>query len=736
MALALALTPLLFRSLGTPPAAVDGSHSARAGDALTRALPLLGREQMILVFAAAHLPATDPLYLRAVDGGYMALRRQPGITSVLPLPLSGGGAKAVSTSPYTFRALPYRSDKNVYAIVGASGSDRDRLRRFPAQRAAIEKTTRRLSHGQVSAHLVGTTALSHDVREIEIADVRKIEAVAVLLALLVLVLGLGTVGAAVVPLVMAGAAIIVTLGIFAILAQVTAFDTFLLTVVGVVGLGVGIDYSLLVVSRYREELSRGRGCEDAAGLAVDAAGRTVCYCAALAAVSAVSMLVVRVAIFREFAVGALVVIVVAMGAAITLLPAVLVSWTPWLDRGMLPWRRRSYEAALSDEGIWARWARHLMRRPWPYLVVVGVLLIICAAPTVSLRLNADIQRETIAQATSGQGLAVLERDSFAGAAGTITVLVMRPARTPLPDVTALAGALSRDPQVAAVGSVAGRDVTVVAAVPREAPDSPRTADLVRRIRGHIVPDTAPVGHEVLVGGTSALLVDGHHEFVTKLWLMIGLILAASFVLLTVILRSLLLPLKAIAMNLLAIGTGYGLLVAVQHGPGGKVLGSPGVVQAYLPLLMFAFLFGLSMDYEIFLVRRIQEIYRATGDNTHSVAAGLQRTARPIFLAAAVMVVVFSGLLTSNVLEVRQFGFGLMVAFAVDATLVRLLLVPAAMQILGRWNWWLPNFGRKHDHRPRPGTAVRSGESGGHGVSEPGTGAGRRPGGAVGARGRE
>ncbi|MEV0408352.1 efflux RND transporter permease subunit [Actinoallomurus sp. NPDC050550] len=736
VAFALALSPVLLGSLGTPPLTVEGSASARAEAALARGVPLLGREQMIGVFHSAGLTAADPLYQHAVEGGYRALQRQPGITSVIPLPRPGGApAGAVPAGPYRPGALPYRSPDNLYAFVGVTGSERDRLRRFPAQRAALEQATQRLSRGRVSAYLVGTTALGYDVRNIEVADVRQIEGVAVPLALIVLVVGLGGLGAAVVPLIMAAVAIVVTLGVFAVVGRVAGFDAFLLTVVGVVGLGVGVDYSLLVVSRYREELGRGLTREHAAGVAVATAGRTVSYSAAVAAVAALSLLLVRVAIFREFAFGAFVVIVVAMGAALSLLPAFLVWWTPWLDRGMVPWRRRSYEAVLSDEGVWARWARQLMRHPWPYLIGAGVLLVGCAAPASALRPYPDIQRQTLARTSSGRGLAVLEGDFFGGAPGTITVLVARRPRTLPPKVTALTGALSADPQVAAVISITGRDVTVLGAVPREGPDSPRTADLVRRIRTQIVPAAAPVGHRVLVGGPSALLVDAHHEFTTRLWWLIGLILTASLVLLTLMLGSLLLPFKAVAMNLVAVGAGYGLLAVCQHILPGGVLGSAGAVQFYLPLLVFAFLFGLSMDYEIFLVRRIQEIYRATGDNTHAVAAGLQRTARPIFLAAAIMVAVFAALFTSRILEIRQFGFVLMVAFAVEATLIRLLLVPAAMRILGRWNWWLPSLRRKHVHRSRPGAAPGAGEPGGHPVPDPGAGSGDRPGGAAGARGR-
>lgn len=691
----LLMLPFLVRSIGSPSLGVVGSESDRAENALARGLPTLGREQMMLVFHSEKLAMTDPAYHSAVRTATLALLRQPGVTGIMPLPPPAAGHTAVRRAG-TFQGLPYQDGRNSYAFVGIKGTDLELQDRFPGQRSAVQQAVRDASGGQISAYLVSRTSINYDLRQIEIADLRIVEAIAVVLAFLVLLVGLGSAGAAAVPLVMAGVTILVTLGIFGLVGQVVRFDAFLLTVISVVGLGVGIDYSLLVVSRYREELSLGARREDAAGRALATAGRTVCYSGLIAIVAASCLALVRISIFREFAVGAVLIVLVAMAAAFTLLPAVLVSCTPWLDRGRLPWRRDPYEADLSDEGTWARWAQRLMRRPWPYLVGVGVLLLVCAAPAMHLHLKSDIQRQSLAGTNSIEGLSLLDHDSFGGAAGTVAILIQRPRGTPVPDLTRLTSALRADPQVVSVTSVSGPGVTLVAAVPRATVDAKATTGLVRRIRGDIVPRAAPRGHTVLVGGGSAILVDGMDELVTKTRWAFAVILVVSFLLLLAIFRSLLLPLKAIAMNLLAVGTAYGLLILVfQYGLGERLFGftNTGSIQVYLPLLIFAFLFGLSMDYEVFLIRRIQESYLATGDNTWAVAVGLQRTARPIFLAAAVMVAAFTGLLFSRILELKQFGFALIVAFAVDATLIRLVLVPCLMKILGRWNWWLPGAAR-------------------------------------------
>ncbi|MGI5225354.1 MMPL family transporter [Actinoallomurus sp. CA-142502] len=716
---ALALLPSLLHSLGSPPLSVRGAESARTTKALQRDMPVLGTEQLLLVFHSDRLTAGEPIYRSTVDGTQETLMRQPGVIITKAFPAAGGDVSAPHPiGLFEVRGLSYRDPHNSYVFVSTYGDDRERLARYPAQRAAVERAARQASGGRVSAFLVGETPANADVRTLEISSVRVVEGVAIVLSFLVLWIGLGALGAAALTLVLSAATILTALGVIRVLDQVTTFDVFVLTAVSVVGLGIGIDYALLIVSRFREEVAAapaarrgGADCARAAGIAVATAGRTVVYSALIVAAAAASLFIVKVSIFAELALATLIVIVVALAGSVTLLPAALSVRPGLLDAGTLPWRRgRPYEATFSDDGRWARWAGHLMRRPWPYLIVITALLLLCAAPALRLRLGADLQRSALSRTPTGTGIAVLEADSFAGAEGTLIVDVRRPPGGPAPDVTRLAAALERDRQVDAVAVGGTRFASVLLVVPREAPDSPRTAALVRRVRGEIAPANVPRSSSVLVGGVSALLVDAHDELVRKLWWVLALVLVSTLLIFAALMRSVLIPLKAVIMNLLTCGSTLGLLVVTfQFGMGERVLGfhGDGIIQVYLPLLLFAIVFGLSTDYEVFLVRRIQEIHRRTGDNTASVAAGVQRTARPIFVAAAVLVAVCVALLPSPVVELKEFGFALLVAIVIDATIVRLVLVPALMRVLGRWNWWWPRPPRtaRPDRPPVPPRTV-------------------------------
>ncbi|QIS13600.1 MMPL family transporter [Nocardia arthritidis] len=689
----LILLPFLLARMGPPPLLVYGSESARTNDAVARSLPFLGNEQFLLVFRSQSMTADDPVYRQTVRTALEALARQPGVTGALTLPdpTKSPGAPT-SNAVYSANGFPYRDPHNMYGVVGVVGNEWELARRFPAQRAAAEQAVAQTAGDVVHVYLVGRSPIYHDLRRVELDEARRVEAVSTVLAVVVLAVGLGVLGTAVVSLTMAGATIAVTLGAFALLGRVMHCDILLLTLVSVVGLGVSIDYSLLVVNRYREELNRGADRIHAAGVAVATAGATVYFAGLVVVASVLGLALIRIPAIDEFIVGMASVIVVALVAVLTLLPVLLVLCTPLLERGVVPGRRGS-SLVLSDEGVWARWARRLMRRPWPILIGVALFLIACAAPTLDMRLGVDIQRATLARTLSGQGMTVFEHDSFGGATGVTTVLVRGPADAQSARADALVQALRADPDVTSVITIGGRDATAILAIPHTAVDSPRTFDLIHRIRGEIVPHTAMPGTSALVGGTAAILVDGLDEISAKTLPVIAVVLGISFVLLIAAFGSLVLPLKAIVLNLLTLAATYGLVVAVfQWGGGAAILGftSSGMIQAYLPLVIFVIVFGLSLDYEMFLVGRMKEIYRRTGDNTGAVAVGLQRTARPIVLAAAVIVVAASGLLTSNIPELKQSGFALMAAILIDVTLIRLILVPVAMQVLGRWNWWLPH----------------------------------------------
>ncbi len=690
-ALGLLLLPLLLSSLSSPPYQVSGSESERAGVELQRAFPALGAESTLLVLRSELLTVRDPSYEAAIRAASAAVQVQPGVTSVLPLP-PAAGPESATPLPQVLgpMAALYSDQRTAYAVVNVAGTTRQRQDLAPAQRRAADDAARAASGGAVSAYLVGMPSLGHDLQRIELNDLVRVEVIAIPLALLVLLFGLRSPVAALLPVAVAGAGVLVALGLLAWLSPVFGSDGMLLIGVAAVGIAVGTDYALFVVSRYREELTGGATAEQAAGKALATSGRTVLYSGLVVIVAAAPMLAVRWAAYTQLIIGVVIVIVAEVAATLILLPAALVLLTRYLE--WRPFAKRPTRAS-SAEGAWARWSRHLMRHPWPYLLGVISALIMVAVPATGLRIGIDLEREALRSTPSATGLEILEREPIRGLTGMVSLLIKRPAGETVPHIEPLMTALRADPLVAVVTTIDnGRDATVVVAVPRVGADSPQLVDLVHRIRGEILRRAGPAGHSVLVGGPGPSVVDIIDECVGKLWWVIGAVLALLFGLLVIVFRSLLLPLKAIAMNVLVIAAVLGLLVLVfQHGAGEGVLGftSPGLIWAQVPLILFAVLFAVSLDYELFLVRRIQEEYLVCGDNTAAVAAGVQRTAQPIVLAAVIMATVFGSLLAANLVGIKEFGFAACAAIVLDATVVRLALVPALMQVFGRWNWWLP-----------------------------------------------
>ena len=673
----LLLLPHLLGSLDPAGYGVDDSESARAQAAVIRSGPQT--EEMLLVFHSERLPATDASYRATVKAVLSTLRTQPGVRSVQPLPLAQDPAAASALR------WPYRDPRNAYALVAAVGDDRARQARVPTQRSAIEMTASRTSGGRVAAFLIGPTPTTVELEGIDLQDAHRAQTITFALVLITLLIGLGTLASAALPLLVTLASVAVALGIFALVSGNARFDVFLVTTTAVFGLSTGVDYTLVLVARFREELAAGARPETAAGRAVSTAGGTVLL-SGLAVITSVGFLaIVRSTIFREMAAAIIIVVTISVTAAVTLLPAVLACSRRWLEWGPRLGRR----GAVDDAGVWARWARHLSGRPWPYLIGAAVLLGAAAEPALGLRTGLVVDRQALSQTASGDGLAVVEGDSFAGALGPVLVAVQWPSRAVRLNAAPLLTALRADAEVARATAVDnGRDLTVVTVVPRVAPDSPAALSLVSRIRGSIAPRAVPDGYRVLVGGGSAIIVDYQAELAAKLPWIVALMLATSFLTLLIALRSLLLPVKAILMTLLGVGASLGLLVVVfQNGWLGG--GGRRVILAYMPALLFTILFGLSMDYEIFLVRRMQEVYRRTHDDLHAVADGLQRTAGLVTTAAAVMVLGFAPLLIGRSQQIRQLGFAVAAAIVIDASVIRLVLVPALMRVLGRWNWWLP-----------------------------------------------
>ncbi|MCE6998291.1 MMPL family transporter [Saccharothrix sp. S26] len=652
-----ALLPSLVDAVAPVSISAAGTESDHAGELITEKFPRLGDEQFMLAFDSPEWPAADPRYQRVVQEAARAVTARPEVGSVVGLPV-------------TDRQDPRHS----YLAIGVAGDDRERQRLSRELSAVARQAVDRAGGGHVTVGVVGVTPVLDEMVRGETSALWRIEVVAVPLAAAVLVVGLGTVGAAAVPLLVAGAGVLVGLGALALLGLVTAVDVTMLVAMTTVGFGLGLDYSVLILLRYRRARARGATPHDAAVESVATAGVTVAWCALAIAVAASVLFSIEVTAVRTCAAGALLATAAALAAALTLPPAVL----PRLDRLLGRGRVRPQRAA----GLgWERWARHLMRHPWRYAVGSGLVLVVMAVPLLGIQFGLRLDRDLLAHSSTGQGAARMEGDELAN---TVALALPHDPQAGPADVYALMSALRDDPRVSAVVPLDnGRDLTVLMVGQRDPIDSPAAARLVRDIRENLGPRLLPEGQKLYATGPSAIITDLTAAIAGRFGHVVALVLACSFVLLLLVFRSLLIPLKAIAMNLLALGAAFGLLALVTDHVGG------GLVNALLPVAIFTVVFGLSMDYEVFLVHRMAEHYRATGDNEAAVAHGLRHTAQPITLAAAVMVVALLGLCFTPRPDLRQVGFTAIAAIVLDATVIRLVLVPALMRLFGHRNWWLP-----------------------------------------------
>jgi len=566
------------------------------------------------------------------------------------------------------------------------------------------------------AYVTGAAAIQDELDPIFSHDLAKGESIALPIALLVLVAVFGLSWAVTIPFLFAGATITGTLGIVYIVAHELTMATYVTNLVQLIGLGIAIDYSLLIVYRFREELARDGSTDDAIVRTMQTAGRAVIFSGLTVAIGLALLLFMPLPFMRSMGVGGFLIPLVSIAAAATLQPALLAVYG---RRGVkrvqvaafLRERLRLPIPVLAgttdpDRGWWARLARSIMRRPLAYLVIGVALLVTAAIPVFALQLTPGSVDGIPRYPQAVQGFDLLAKAVGPGVVAPSQVLVDSGAggNVRAPETQAAIGrfvhALERNPEVAAVFyepggrfiDPSGRYAQIIVAGRHEYGQEP-SQTLVRRLRSDIVPAAEwPGGVTVRAGGGPPQGVDFLHRSYTVFpWLVLG-VLVLTFLLLMRLFRSLLLPLKAVLLNLLSVAAAYGVLVIVfRWGVGEKVgLYQYSQIEGWIPIFLFAMLFGLSMDYEVFMVTRMREVWDERKDNVQAVAEGLQRTGRIVTAAAIVMVAAFSGFVAGRVLGLQEFGIGLAVAILVDATLVRVLLVPSMMAILGRWNWWLPD----------------------------------------------
>jgi putative drug exporter of the RND superfamily len=558
--------------------------------------------------------------------------------------------------------------------------------------------------GGVHSYVTGQAAIQHDLDPIFDEDLRKGEfQIAIPIALLVLLLVFGLSWSVTIPLLFAACTIEGTLGLVYLFAHHVTMATYVTNLVQLIGLGIAIDYSLLIVYRFREELARGGSTEDAVVRTMATAGRAVVFSGATVAIGLALLLFMPSPFMRSMGIGGFLIPLVSIAAAVTLQPALLSLYGRRGTKRVRVWR---FGEEGGRRGFWERLSAAIMRRPLAFLAAGAVLLVASALPVFALALTPGSAKGIPQHPQAVHGFTILRDAVGAGALSPTQIIVDtgRDGGAALADtqrsIAALAGRVRRDPEVAFVRyrpgrpfvDPSGRYAQVVVAGKHEYGEGP-AQDFVRRLRGEIIPAVSwPAGVMVLAGGGPPQGVDFiDRSYDVFPWLVVG-VLVLTYLLLMRAFRSLLLPLKAVILNLLSVGAAYGLLVVVfKWGVGNDVLGlyEFSQIEAWIPIFLFAMLFGLSMDYEVFLVTRMREAWDETHDNVRAVGLGLERTGRIVSAAAIIMVAAFSGFVAGRIVGLQEFGLGLAVAILFDATIVRILLVPSLMALFGRWNWWLP-----------------------------------------------
>jgi RND superfamily putative drug exporter len=518
------------------------------------------------------------------------------------------------------------------------------------------------------------------------------ELIGLLVAALILFIAFGSVIATALPLGTAVLGLAIGVSSMPLIANVIDIPSWAPILGAMVGLGVGIDYALFIVTRHRDYLARGVPVEESVGSALATAGKPVVVAGGIVVVAILGLAVAGVPFMTAGGIAISVVVLVMVGVSVTLLPAFLGLAGHRINRRTHRPGRGSVEPPVSLG--WSRWIRHVTRNPWPYAGGVTVLLLALAAPVLALRAGIPDDGALPAGRTERQAFDLLAQGFGPGSNGPVVVAVDMAGDPTVIDP--LVEALSADPGIAAVGApevYADAGVAVVMAIPTTGPQDAATHETVERLRADVLPSVlAGSPAQAHVGGQTANFADVGARVNERLPVLIAAVLAMSFVLLMLVFRSVLVPLKAVALNLLSIGAAYGVMVMVfQWGWAGGLIGLESTVPivSFIPMFMFAILFGLSMDYEVFLLSRVREEYVATRDNQTSIVNGIASTGRVITSAALIMISVFLAFVLGEDAATKMFGLGLATAIFVDATLVRMVLVPATMTLLGDANWWIP-----------------------------------------------
>ncbi len=669
--------------------AVVTAASQAAGSAYHNDFSLPGTEsQQALDTLKKHAPGQAGATVQIVmadPGGMRAPDTQERVTAMLG---QVGGLPHVAGvhSPYAGPAAISRDGTIAYATVTLDGQEQD----IPgADVRTIIHTAQSAAGDGLRVELGGDA-----VQGAEQDSGGAAEGAGLLAALVVLVLLFGSLLAASLPIVIAVFAVGSAVGLVVLASHAATVAEYTVPLMILVGLGVGIDYALLLFSRYRGELLRGADRPQAVRTALDTAGRTVLFAGCTVIIALLGLVALGLGSLQGVAVAVAVTVLVTMLGALTLLPALLAIMGRRIERAV---RRRAARGSRADGARWARWSVLVQRRPWPMLLAAGAVLLALAAPVLGMRLGFADAGNDARSTTSRQAYDLLAKGFGPGFSSPLIVVADGGQQT----AGAMHHALARTAGVVAVTPPAvspDGKITTVIAFPGSKPQDPATQDLVTRLRTTVLPPLADqTGARIMVGGTIAATVDFADAVAGRLPLFIAVVIGLSALLLLLVFRSLLIPVKAALLNVLSVGAALGVITLVfQHGVLGGALGiEPGPIEAFVPVMIFAIAFGLSMDYEVFLLSRMHEVWERTRDPHVAIREGMATTGRVVTAAAAIMVVVFASFLLDPSRMLQQFGLGLAVAVFLDALVIRCLIVPAAMSLLGTRAWWLPaGIGRR------------------------------------------
>jgi RND superfamily putative drug exporter len=685
----------LSRAIGTSydnSFSLPGADSARALALLKANAPAQSGDSEQLVFAAkgdAKLTAPD---VRAQAEALLAkVSALPDVTAVISPYAPQGAGQINADRTVAFALVNY--DKPGDSISVAAGKN-------------LVESARSLRSSQLDVAVEGPVAAKASGQALGGVGI------GIIAAMLVLLVIFGSLLAASLPLVSTLVALPAAISVIGLLTHVVAMPDFVGQVVMLIGLGVGVDYALFIVTRMRQGLQAGQDVESAIVTAVATSGRAVLFAGAVVCIALLGLMALGVGAMTGLGIAASIGVLFTMATSLTLLPALLGFFGP---KVLSRRQRRELEAAGTqpDAGVWWRWSALIARRPAVPAVLACIAIGVMAAPLFSLRAGTSDAGNGPPSTTTRQAYDLLAKGFGPGFNGPLQVVAQL--GTPPDDGTLamIRQAMSRDTGVAAVGASrvlatsGDRRVVSFNVYPTTSPQDAATTGLVHRLRANVIsPTIQGSGMRAYVGGETATGADFARLVRSKMPLFVGLVVLLSFLLLMLLFRSILIPLVAALMNVLSMAATLGVMSAVYvWGWGGSLLGAsrPGPVEAPMVVMIFAILFGLSMDYQVFLASRIQEEWRRTGDNKAAVARGLAITGRTITAAAVIMIVVFGSFILGGERLIKEFGLGLAAAVFVDAFLIRVAVVPAVMILLGRSNWWLPR--RLASMLPRLGIEV-------------------------------